>query len=273
MWRIYNTNLKFMIIESKIKNSNQILAYTYMLYFNINDNFVFYYGVRYGNIRLKVSPINDIFKNYFTSSSSVHSLLDKGIMPFKIVIHKTFIDYKEACKYEVAFLSRINAKSRKDFLNQSNTFDNSLPNNLGRIASEEARKSISKASKKFQSDPEYRKYRSDLMKNRWKDPIFIEKMKSSNSQYLKSGKSKEAGAKSGNSRIGIKYSEEVKAKRSMVLKEVLKNIDMKARALKRKKYSCPICNLSNLDGGNFNRHMGKCHGWSKDQSSNFKFGD
>ena len=259
-----------MIIENKCNNSDQVLAYTYMLYFLINDTVTYYYGVRYGNVRLGISPKSDIFKEYFTSSSSVHSLLENKKYPFKIIIHKTFLNSKDACEYEIKFLSKIDAKNRKDFLNQTNTFDNSLPNNLGRKLTDEVKAAISKGSSKFQSDPEYRKYRSSLMKNKWNDPEFIEKMKLANSQYIETGKSKEAGAKSGNSRIGLKYSEEVKSKRSEALKKACKKIDMKSRAINRKRYVCPICGLSNLDGGNFNAHVTSRHKWTKDQASIFK---
>jgi hypothetical protein len=259
-----------MIIRSKCNKSNQVLAYTYMLYFLIDDIVIHYYGVRYGNIRLGISPAEDIFKEYFTSSSSVNALLENKIYPFKIVIHKTFLNTKDACEYEVKFLTKIDAKGRKDFLNQTNTFNNSLPNNLGRKLTDKAKAAISKGSSKSQSNAEYRKYRSDLMKRKWSDPTFAEKMKLANSLYKETGKSKEAGAKSGNSRIGLKYSADVKSKRSEALKKACEKIDMKSRAINRKRYECPICNLLNLDGGNFNNHMKSRHNWSKDESSIFK---
>ena len=259
-----------MIIESKDKKSNEILSYTYMLYFNINGIIRYYYGVRYGNIRIGTSPDDDIFTTYFTSSNVVLTLLKNNIIPFRILIHKTFSSIKDACKFEVNFLTKLNAKDRKDFLNQTNNFDNSLPNNAGRIVSDETRAKISIGSSKSQSSLEYKKIRSDLMKDKWSNPEFINFMKEKNEKYKTTGKSKIVGAKSGAARIGFKYSNEVKLKRSIALKKACESIDMKARALNRKKYICPICFLSNLDGGNFNSHMRSRHDWNKEKSKIFK---
>lgn len=259
-----------MIIESKDNNSDKILAYTYMLYFRLNDEIKYYYGVRYGNVKLNLSPKNDIFTKYFTSSNSVLNLLNNGIKPYKVLIHKTFNTSVDACKYEVKFLEKVNAKNRKDFLNQTNTFDNSLPNNLGRVISEERRKEMSEISKKTQSKKEYKLKRSIMMKEKWSDPKYINEMKNKNKKYVESGESKIAGEKSGSSRTGYKYNDEVKLKRSQKLKEVCKTLDMKSRALNRKRFICPICELSNLDGGNFNSHMKSKHDWSKEDCQIFK---
>jgi hypothetical protein len=43
-------------------------------------------------------------------------------------------------------------------------------------------------------------------------------------------------------------------------------------ALKRPRYTCPICEKENLDGGNLSKHMTKRHQWTKDQVVNFKEG-
>lgn len=259
-----------MIFEYKGKNSDSPVPYTYMIYFKLDNNVYFYYGVRYGNIRLELSPKEDLFKKYFTSSTSVNNLLKNGTFPYKIVVHKTFDSYIDACKYEVEFLNRIDAKNRKDFLNQTNKFDNSLPNNLGRIHSKENRKKLSEASKKAQSSDEYKKRRSEQMKNKWSDPEFRNKMNAKNEEYKTSGKSKATGKKSGASRVGLKYSDEVKIKRSKALIEACKLIDCKARANNRKKYICPICSTSNLAGSNFNRHMISRHAWDKELCASFK---
>lgn len=259
-----------MIFENRKNNSDLPVPYTYMLYFNLDGVIHFYYGVRYGNVRLSLSPEQDLFKKYFTSSKGVKALLEKGILPYKIVIHKTFTSHIGACKYEVNFLTRLNAKKRKDFLNLTIAFDNSLPNNLGRVMSDENKKKISEGLKKAQSSEEYRKNRSELLKKKWSDPEFRNKMNARNAEYRESGKSKEVGKKSGASRIGLKYSDEVKAKRSTALIEACKSIDCKARANKRKRYICPICDASNLDGSNFNRHMISRHEWKKDECTTFK---
>jgi hypothetical protein len=43
-------------------------------------------------------------------------------------------------------------------------------------------------------------------------------------------------------------------------------------ALNRPRYTCPICEKENLDGGNLSKHMTKRHDWTKDQVVNFKEG-
>jgi hypothetical protein len=259
-----------MIFKYKGKNSDLPVPYTYMIYFKLNEVIHFYYGVRYNNVRLKLSPKEDLFKKYFTSSTSVNNLLENGILPYKVAVHKTFNSYVEACKYEVSFLNRLDAKNRKDFLNQTNNFDNSLPNNLGRVRSKENRKKMSEAATKAQSSDEYKKRRSEDMKNKWNDPEFRHNMNAKNEEYKESGKSKDAGKKSGLSRIGIKYSDDVKIKRSKALSAACKLIDCSARAINRKRYVCPMCDMSKLDGSNFNRHMISRHDWDKTRCTSFK---
>jgi hypothetical protein len=259
-----------MIYKSKSKRDAEILPYTYMLYFQINGEFLYYYGVRYSNVSIGLSPSEDLFIKYFTSSRNIKKLLKDKIYPFKVVVHKIFNNHIEACDYEVEFLTKLDAKNRKDFINQTNKFNNSLPNNRGRIQSKETIEKISTSSKENQSCLKYREKKSKLMKDKWKNLDFLESMNSRNSEYKKSGKSKEAGKKSGESRKGMKYDESVKIKRSIALKEACKNIDMKERALSRKRYSCPICKLCNLDGGNFNTHMKSKHLWGKNQCQEFK---
>lgn len=46
---------------------------------------------------------------------------------------------------------------------------------------------------------------------------------------------------------------------------------MKNSAISRKRFTCPICNKENLDGGNFSQHMTRAHAWSKNQAAEFKF--
>ena len=47
-------------------------------------------------------------------------------------------------------------------------------------------------------------------------------------------------------------------------------IDCSARALKRKRYNCPLCELTNLDPGNFTKHMVKAHKWDKYKCKNYR---
>jgi Zn-finger nucleic acid-binding protein len=41
-------------------------------------------------------------------------------------------------------------------------------------------------------------------------------------------------------------------------------------ALNRPRYTCPICEKDNLDGGNLSKHMNKKHDWTKEQVAKYK---
>ncbi len=259
-----------MIIKNKTTDS--ISPYCYLLKFKINNDMKFYYGVRYGNVRLGLSPSNDLFKKYFTSSNSVSNLLKDGIFPFEIVIHKTFKSNKDACDFEVRFLSRVFAKERFDFLNQTNSFNNSLPYlNRGRIVSKETRDKIGKLSKINQSNDEYKLKKSKLMKEKWSEPLFIEKMKIINNEYWNSPEGSKQKEKVSKNWIGKTHKQETIDKMKISAKlACATKIDCVGRAMNRQRYICPICSKNNLDGGNFNKHMVVRHFWDKSDCDDFK---
>lgn len=254
------------------KTSDTISPYTYLIKFNINGKIIMYYGVRYGNVRLNLKPSEDLFNRYFTSSKDVNLLLSKNILPFEIIIHKTFNTISESCQFEVDFLSRINAMHNDNFLNHTNSFKNDLAySNKNRILSDETKLKISIASSKWQSSLEYRELKKLASIERWKDPVFKQYMKERNQAFLDSDKGKSFIKDHLNQIwVGREHSNETKLKMSESAKKALQCVDMKERALNRKRHICPICNKSNLDGGNFNRHMKLNHTWSKEQSQSFK---
>jgi hypothetical protein len=47
-------------------------------------------------------------------------------------------------------------------------------------------------------------------------------------------------------------------------------VKQKQKALNRKRYECPICYKTNLDGGNFNQHMQRIHEWERSACEDFK---
>ena len=158
-------------VVSKCKDIDEILAYTYLLKFAIDGKIKYYYGVRYGNVRVGISPIKDIWQVYFSSSKEVKILLEDGYLPFEVIIHKTFKDIKKAIAYEVQFLTKLNVSNREDFINKVSHWP-CAQINLGRKASEERKLAMSKISSEAQSDPEYRKMRAKDAKERWADPEF-----------------------------------------------------------------------------------------------------
>ncbi len=244
-----------------------VCAYTYLLKFVVNGVPRYYYGVRYGNVKLGRTPTQDLFKEYFTSSKSVGNLLAMGVFPVEATVHRTFARSKDACEFEVAFLTRVNAAKRTDFINQVNRFDNSLPCNAGRVMSAQARINIGIASKFNQSSAEYRQRKSDAMKAKWSDPEFNEYMRKLNDTYWNSA---EGRAHKSPGMSGLSHDAGTRALMSESAKAACKKIDCKARALKRKRYRCPECGKGELDGGNFNSHMIGRHWWVKESCVAFK---
>jgi hypothetical protein len=254
------------------KTNDEILPYTYLLKFKIDNEIKYYYGVRCGHVAKNIKPSDDLFKVYYSSSKYVKTLLNDGIFPFEIIIHKTFVNHSEASNFEIKFLKKINARHRYDILNQVDHFDNSLPNNKGRKLSEARKLEISKFSTEFQSSSEYRMNRSIKMKEKWSDPNFIEYMKERNNSFWNGDSEtlKQFKIKRSIDQTGKVHSNETKLKLSLIHKELCSKMDCSARAMKRRRYKCPLCEFDNLDGKNFNSHMQARHEWDKDTSQKYK---
>lgn len=254
------------------KTNDAVKCYTYMLKFEVGGELKYYYGVRCANTRLKLKPSEDLFIKYYSSSLSVKNLLDKGITPISIVIHKQFETRVDACIFESKFLKRVNARNRKDFLN---THDNNntpfIVCNVGRVLSEDHINKISKAVSSRQSSEEYRRQRREKMKELWATPEFRLKMDKINENFWNGDKGKLLLESRKPTFLGKSHNDLTKQKMSAAAKLLGQNKEWtKARARARAKFSCPICSLQNLDGGNFNKHMGRSHNWSKDECTQFK---
>lgn len=75
-----------------------------------------YYGVRIAN---GCKP-EDLWNNYFTSSKTIHNLIEEhGKESFKIEIRKFFNTKAEALRWEYKFLKRVNALHNPMFLNKN----------------------------------------------------------------------------------------------------------------------------------------------------------
>jgi len=144
----------------KHKRFNEILPYTYFIK-NIKTNKK-YYGVRYGNIKLKLTPLDDFGKKYFTSSDYV-DLNEKNIDEWEIKLHYTFDTINEAQEYEHKFLTKVYKKD--DWLNKTN--------NRCVINDEGSRKKQIKSLKKLRKE----KYWSNGLESHTKES----KLKMSNS--------------------------------------------------------------------------------------------
>ena len=239
-------------------NCTKNLPYTYLLKFNIDGIKRFYYGVRYGNVVKNIIPLNDIFVKYFSSSKYVKSLLNDGYLPYEVIIHKVFESKESACDFEVKFLKKLKVKSNKLFLNQTETFNNKFPNNLGRKMDSKTKLKISKAVSTRQNKEEWKKNKSKQMKAKWSDPEFIKKMKKINEDYKNSEEGKLHFKNRNQSFSNKKHSEKTKEQMSISAKKAALKRNFSESALKRKKYKCPFCNKI-IVSSNFKRHLMKTH--------------
>lgn len=256
------------------KTDDSISPYTYFLTFMVGGTLKFYYGVRYGNVKLGLRPSEDLMIRYRTSSKVVKALLDSGNSPTSVIIHKCFDTPSAACKYEVRLLTRLKAKRRKDWLNQCDKFDNSLPSNAGRVRSREQVEKMSETSKLAQSSDKYRASRRLAAKARWSDPEFKNRMDSKNSSYWSGPEGQEHLRTRTPATLGHSHSDKTKATMRDAALAVCADRDYcKRRAMNRPRYTCPICARASLDGSNFNNHMKASHGWSKEASTDFKFSE
>lgn len=133
-----------------------MIPYTYYIFHRPTRQH--YYGVKFAQ---DADP--DLFwKTYFTSSNAVKALIEEyGEKSFDVSIRRTFNNAKEAILWEAKFLNRIDAKGRKDWLNQHNSdgkfltqgpltekHKRNLSNaNKGNILSNETKKKISNSKK------------------------------------------------------------------------------------------------------------------------------
>jgi hypothetical protein len=78
-------------------------AYTYLIKCKINNTH--YYGVRWGN---KVSPNDDLWIKYFTSSNIIKELILKyGKKAFDYQVRKEFSNKEDAIMWEIKVLTRL----------------------------------------------------------------------------------------------------------------------------------------------------------------------
>jgi hypothetical protein len=194
----------------------EYLAYTYTIKC---PNGKSYYGFRYAN---KVSPEDDLWKVYFTSSKRIKELREQySDDEFIATVDKTFESAEEAYEYETKFLTENHCEVLKsdDWLNEA-CFP-VFADNTGKKHTEEARKKMSEATT---SDAARRKM-SEAMKGRvpWnKGKKHTEEHKKKLSEALKGMKHSEetrkkiSEAKKGknNPMFGYKHSEETKKKMS-----------------------------------------------------------
>ena len=213
-----------------------------------------YYGVRTAN---KLDPINDLWKEYFTSSKKVHALIEEtGQDSFEVEIRREFNTAEEAVAWEIKVLRRCNVLEDSRWLNAN--IAGHIPAtkevrakisafHKGRTKSEEHRKKISRANKGKKNDhaktPEYRKMMSE-MKTGAGNAMFGKKH---SAETLAKISAIRKGQPAHNK--GKPMSEEQKRKQSEIMRG--RNISeehkakisagLKAKNMKRNKKHCPYC--------------------------------
>lgn len=94
--------------------------YTYLIK-HIPSGMV-YYGVRWKNVRMGLSPEEDLWNVYFTTSKLVKNLINQyGVDSFEYEIRRTFNSIADARQWESCVLTRMNVLERPTiWLNRTN---------------------------------------------------------------------------------------------------------------------------------------------------------
>ena len=239
--------------------------YTYLIKYRPTGKV--YYGFRSAN---KVDPHQDLWKHYFTSSPSVHKLIEEtGLDSFDVEIRKTFKTKEQAVAWETRVLRRCKVLHDDRWLNQ---------NVAGYIVpTRESRKKISDFHKDKPKSEEHKKNLSASQKGKTKNYIQTEEHRRKNSE-ANSGKNNPmygpcsakraaniSAAKKGKpaANKGVPMSAEQKQKLSermigrKVDPEVLARRVASQTGLKRQKLYCEHCKRD-IAVGWYHRHGSAC---------------
>jgi NUMOD3 motif len=135
-------------------------AYTYLLKWTDHD--MSYYGFRCAN---KVTPEDDLWKEYFSSSERVKEFREHHGDPDIVLVDRVFGDRVEAKLYETEYLRNVGVPGNSNWLNRSDGSKNFFHGNKH---SEEAKKKMSakkQGSRKPMSEETKRKIGEKLKGN------------------------------------------------------------------------------------------------------------
>ena len=177
----------------KSKKFNEVRPYTYWI--QDRETGVKYVGLRYFNIKLKRTPLNDFGIYYFTSGQKLKKEFKANPSNFKTKLLFTYDSIEEAIAHELE-LTDI-AKDNKRYANLS-----SFPRFL---YTPEVIQKMSEAQKGKKRKPFTEEHKRKMSKARKNRPPHSEETKK---------KMSESGKGKNNSFFGIKHSEETKRKMS-----------------------------------------------------------
>jgi hypothetical protein len=227
-----------------------------------------YYGYRSAN---KTNPVEDLWQNYFTSSSRVHQLIkETGVDSFDVEIRKTFESKEQASSWETRVLRRCKVLTDDRWINQ---------NIAGYIMpSKESRKKISDYHKDKPKTEKHKQKISESQKGSirpWSKANLPKDTKGANNGMYGRSHSEEAKKKIGeknrihmqgenNPMKKIIWTEErkehmrqVRARRGEWTEEQKKAVADKLRGQKRPKLHCAHC-ARDIAVGWYDRHGDNC---------------
>lgn len=248
-------------------------AYTYLIKFKPTGQY--YYGSRYKNVRLGISPKDDLMVTYTTSSKDINGLIaEYGIEAFEWEVRRTFDTPEQAVAWETRVLRRCRVLEDKKWLN-GNIAGHILP-------TEQSRKKISEAHSGKPKTEEHKKNLSKSQKGKpkksmayqseeYRQKMSILKTGANNGMYGK-GCTPERARKIGEANKGkipankgIPMSEEQKdkiratklAKPTKMSADAIARRSEKIRGQKRPKLYCEHCKRDVAIGW-YDRHGDNC---------------
>jgi hypothetical protein len=147
---------------------NTIKPYTYLIRFKPNGKC--YYGSRFKNVKLGLTPTEDLMIKYYTSSKYIKQLIEEyGIDSFEWEVRKTFDTDTEAVNWEKRVLQKCDVLHNRD-----KWFNGNIAGYI--IPTEESTKKISEFHKGKAKSEEHKQRISDANKGKKKSAEHIQKM-------------------------------------------------------------------------------------------------
>jgi hypothetical protein len=248
--------------------NNNMKPYTYLIKFKPTGQL--YYGSRFKNVRLGLTPEEDLMLHYTTSSNIINNLINEhGLDAFEWEVRRTFSTPEQAADWETRVLKRCKVLENKKWLNG---------NIAGYIVpTEESRKKISDFHKDKPKTEEHKKNLSKSQKGSkrpWASKNLPKDTTGENNGMFGKHHSDETKAK-----IGALLSERIKGDNNPMRKvewteerrktmgdksrgkkrpqHAIDAASAKLRGQKREKLYCPHCK-KDIAVGWYDRHGDKC---------------
>lgn len=152
-------------------------AYTYLIKFKLTGKV--YYGVRFKNIKLQLTPSEDLMIIYKTSSNQIKDLIkEHGLDSFEWEIRKTFDTPAQAIAWETKVLRRCNVLIHQDRWYNANIAGHKIATPAGRLTISNTHKGIPKTA-------EHCNNISAMLKGKKKNYIQSEECRRKNSEAHK----------------------------------------------------------------------------------------